>query len=99
MDMLIEGLGVALIGMAVVFLGLVILIAVVGLLKTGTTKKETAPAEPVQASPAASPPPASAAQTAVDGVQDTSLVIAIIAAIAMVWQEPQGFIVRRIRRV
>ena len=99
MDVFIEGLAVTLVGMIVVFAGLILLIFVVNLLKTGTNKKKPEIAKPVQISPAVAPPPAPAAQTAVDGVQDTSLVIAIMAAIAMVWQEPQGFIVRRIRRV
>ena len=99
MDTLIDGLGVTLVGMLVVFAGLVILIIVINMLKRTAGKPRT------EATAVAVPEPGAAPAPLVQDAQDGALVAVIAAAIAAVWQQdplpqqPQGFVVRRIRRI
>lgn len=91
------GLGVAGLGMIVVFAGLVLLIGFITILGVAAKeRKKPAPkteqkAESVAASPV---------QTAVaaDGVSP-EVIAAITAAIAAVWESPNGFVVRHVKRV
>lgn len=97
MDRLMLGLSTTLIGMLVVFFGLVILIACIyGM--TSITKRKKQPESKTPVTPAL---PAEPAQPEPEA-QDDSVVAAIAAAIAAIWQDEgkdSGFVVRRIRRV
>ena len=94
MDRLMLGLSTTLIGMLVVFFGLVILIACIyGMTSITKRKKQPESKTPVTPALPAEPEPEA---------QDDSVVAAIAAAIAAIWQDEgkdSGFVVRRIRRV
>ena len=96
-----DALLVVLIGMVIVFFGLVVLIALIKLLVKltsglGRGKKKAAPA------PAPKPAPVPAVQQAApapaEEQEDTALVAAITAALALV-MEGSAFQVKRIRRI
>lgn len=95
MEMLTFGLSVSVIGILVVFVGLVILIyCVKGISWLSTRQKEESKAEP--------PVDAQANHAQLTTIsQDPSpdVVAAITAAIAVVWQREQGFVVRHIKRI
>ena len=97
LDRLLMGLSTTGVGMLVVFSGLVILIACISVMTRFTRRKKEAPA--VKAAPAAEPLPVQAAQEAEE--DDLSVIAAITAAIAVLWQDEgneSGFVVRRVRR-
>ncbi len=99
MDKLMLGLSTTGVGMLVVFFGLVILIACIyGMTSiTGREKKQKK-----QVAPAPVPAPAAPVEEPAveEEADDLSVIAAITAAIACVWQdETTGFVVRRIRRV
>ena len=101
MDKLILGLSTTGVGMLVVFFGLVILIVCISVMTmfTGRQKAAKAAPAPVKAAPAPVPEPAAEPEEETD---DLSVVAAITAAIAAIWQEEghdSGFVVRRVRRV
>ena len=102
MDRLMLGLATTGVGMLVVFSGLVILIACIyGLTSiTGRKKKPKPSSAPIPApAPVRAEP---AAQAPEEEEDDMSVVAAITAAIAAVWQSENNdsaFVVRRIRRV
>lgn len=91
------GLGVAGLGMIVVFAGLVLLIGFITILGVAAKeRKKPAPKTEQKAEAVAAPP----VQTAVaeDGVSP-EVIAAITAAIAAVWESPNGFVVRHVKRV
>lgn len=91
------GLGVAGLGMIVVFAGLVLLIGFITILGVAAKeRKKPAPKTEQKAGAVAAPP----VQTAVaaDGVSP-EVIAAITAAIAAVWESPNGFVVRHVKRV
>ncbi len=102
MENLIFALGAAVIGIMVVFIGLVILIVFIKILSlinaaiSGEKKHKKA----TPAAPQMSAPPVS---TAAAPVQSSSVpadvVAAITAAIAAIWQSPNGFVVRHVKRI
>ena len=99
MDRLLLGLSTTGVGMLVVFSGLVILIACIyGMTAiTGRQKKQKQIPAPAPA-PAV---PATAAEPEPEQEDDLSVIAAITAAIAAVWQDEgkeTGFVVRRVRR-
>ena len=102
MDKLILGLSTTGVGMLVVFSGLVILIVCISVMTmfTGRQKAAKAAPAPVKAAPSPVPEPAAEPEEETD---DLSVVAAITAAIAAIWQEEghhdSGFVVRRVRRV
>ena len=101
MDKLILGLSTTGVGMLVVFFGLVILIVCISVMTmfTGRQKAAKAAPAPVKAAPSPVPEPAAEPEEETD---DLSVVAAITAAIAVLWQEEghdSGFVVRRVRRV
>ena len=101
MDKLILGLSTTGVGMLVVFSGLVILIVCISVMTmfTGRQKAAKAAPAPVKAAPAPVPEPVAEPEEETD---DLSVVAAITAAIAAIWQEEghdSGFVVRRVRRV
>lgn len=87
--------------MLVVFTGLIILIACIYVMTSITGRKKAAPK--VQTAPVPAPAPAApVAEEAAEEEDDLSVIAAITAAIAAVWQEEgqqTGFVVRRVRRV
>ena len=92
------GLSTTGVGMLVVFAGLVILIACISVMTRFTGRKKQASA--VKAAPVADPLPAPVVPEAAE--DDLSVIAAITAAIAAVWQDEgneSGFVVRRVRRV
>lgn len=98
MDKLLFGLSVALIGMLVVFAGLVLLIGCIKLItlaSNGRKGKEKTPAAPETDAVAGEESPVLDAGPGVT----PEIIAAITAAIAAVWQEDTGFVVRRVRRV
>jgi Na+-transporting methylmalonyl-CoA/oxaloacetate decarboxylase gamma subunit len=103
MNDLLFGLSVTVIGLLVVFSGLILLIfsiKLITLFSNGIGNKQ----QPAQDAPADIDTEVYEAEEAAP-VMDLEpgitpeLIIAITAAIAAVWQEDSGFIVRRIRRV
>ena len=102
MDKLMLGLSTTGVGMLVVFSGLVILIACISLMTLFTGRQKPAKQVPVKAAPAPAPVPAPAAEPE-EEEDDLSVVAAITAAIAAIWQEEghhdSAFVVRRVRRV
>lgn len=85
----------------VVLAGLILLVGITALYKAGKMRQE-APAAPAAAAPAPTAAPAAPGAPS----QDAALVAAITAAISCFLEQeapegaaPQGFIVRRIRRV
>ena len=89
------GLGVAGLGMIVVFAGLVLLIGFITIL--GVAAKERKKPAPKTEQKAESAPPVQTA-VAADGVSP-EVIAAITAAIAAVWESPNGFVVRHVKRV
>ncbi|MBR3019500.1 MAG: OadG family protein [Clostridia bacterium] len=101
MEKLMLGLSTTGVGMLVVFSGLVILIVCISVMTLFTGRSKPANAAPVKAAPAPAPAPA-AEPEAEEEQDDLSVVAAITAAIATIWQEEghdSGFVVRRVRRV
>lgn len=100
MDRLFLGLATTGVGMLVVFFGLVILIVCITVMTLFTGRSKPAKAAPVKAAPA--PVPAAEPEPE-EEEDDLSVVAAITAAIAAIWQEEghhdSGFVVRRVRRV
>lgn len=95
MGKVLYGLGVAALGMVVVFTGLLILICFIKALSLlVASKKKEAPAK--EAAPA--PAPAPVEETVSDEVP-AEVIAAITAAVAAVWDSPNGFTVRRIKRI
>ena len=91
------GLGVAGLGMIMVFAGLVLLIGFITILGVAAKeRKKPAPKTEQKAEAVAAPP----VQTVVaeDGVSP-EVIAAITAAIAAVWESPNGFVVRHVKRV
>lgn len=83
--------------MIVVFAGLVLLIGFITILGVAAKeRKKPAPKTEQKAKSVAAPP----VQTAVaaDGVSP-EVIAAITAAIAAVWESPNGFVVRHVKRV
>lgn len=83
--------------MIVVFAGLVLLIGFITILGVAAKeRKKPAPKAEQKAESVAAPP----VQTAVaaDGVSP-EVIAAITAAIAAVWESPNGFVVRHVKRV
>ena len=90
------GLGVAGLGIIVVFAGLVILICFIMILgAVAKDRKKTAPKTEQKAEAVAAPPVQTA--FAADGVSP-EVIAAITAAIAAVWESPNGFVVRHVKR-
>ena len=102
MDRLFLGLATTGVGMLVVFSGLVILIVCITVMTLFTGRSKPAKAAPVKAAPAPAPVPAAEPEPE-EEEDDLSVVAAITAAIAVLWQEEghhdSGFVVRRVRRV
>ena len=102
MDRLLLGLSTTGVGMLVVFCGLVILIACISCM-TAITGRQKKLKEPV--TPPAIPEPvreAPAPEAEPEQEDDLSVIAAITAAIAAVWQDEgrdSSFVVRRVRRV
>ena len=95
------GLSTTGVGMLVVFSGLVILIVCISVMTLFTGRSKPAKAAPVKAAPAPAPVPAAEPEPE-EEEDDLSVVAAITAAIAAIWQEEghdNGFVVRRVRRV
>ena len=89
------GLTTMAIGIFVVFLGLIILIGMINIMIVFTKReKKAAVPEDVPAVPAETEPEAEQPDE-----DDESVIAAITAAIACVWQENEGFVVRRVRRI
>lgn len=95
MDKLMFSLSVAAIGMLVVFAGLIILIfCIKAITLFGKQTKTTATkAEKVEVAPVIDTPVVSA-----DGIPE-EVIVAITAAIANVWESPNAFVVRHVKRV
>ena len=98
MEKVTFGLGVAGLGMIVVFVGLVILICFIMILGSisRSKKPKAAPVKQVEPQVMAAPPVQTA--PAGDGVSP-EVIAAITAAIAAVWESPNGFVVRHVKRV
>ena len=97
LDRLLMGLSTTGVGMLVVFFGLVILIACISVMTRFTSRKKAAKAAQPVPMGQLIPEPA-AKETAED---DLSVIAAITAAIAAIWQDEgneSGFVVRRVRR-
>ena len=91
------GLGVAGLGMIVVFVGLLILIGFITVLGLVSRPKKPKAAPVKQAAPdVVAAPPVQAAP--VVGVP-AEVIAAITAAIAAVWESPNGFVVRHVKRI
>lgn len=103
MDKLILGLSTTGVGMLVVFSGLVILIVCISVMTMFTGRKKPAKAAPAPVKAAPAPVPEPTAESEEEETDDLSVVAAITAAIAAIWQEEghhdSGFVVRRVRRV
>ncbi|MBR5108717.1 MAG: OadG family protein [Clostridia bacterium] len=103
MEKLMLGLSTTGVGMLVVFSGLVILIVCISCMTMFTGRSKPAKSAPVKAAPAPAPAPAPASAAEPEAEEDDlSVVAAITAAIAVLWQEEghdSGFVVRRVRRV
>jgi len=102
MDKLILGLSTTGVGMLVVFFGLVILIVCISVMTMFTGRQKAAKAAPAPVKAAPAPVPEPAAEPEEEETDDLSVVAAITAAIAVLWQEEghdSGFVVRRVRRV
>ena len=102
MDKLILGLSTTGVGMLVVFFGLVILIVCISVMTMFTGRQKAAKAAPAPVKAAPAPVPEPVAEPAEEEADDLSVVAAITAAIAVLWQEEghaSGFVVRRVRRV
>ncbi|MBO2516679.1 MAG: hypothetical protein CW338_05270 [Clostridiales bacterium] len=98
-DKFVLGLSTMAIGMLVVFSGLVILIFCIWVMgKVNARKKAARAPKTVQEVPAPVPQIEETVRNEQD-VTDDSLIAAITAAVACVWdKEDTGFVVRRIRR-
>ncbi len=106
MDRLWFGLGVTVVGMVIVFIGLVILIVCINLLKSLSKEKKGESAAPEAKSPVQEdtdeiPLPAifSAVAAVMVKEEQEQLVAVLTAAVAALWEEETGFVVRRIRRI
>lgn len=102
MDALISGLLVTVIGIGIVFFGLVVLIGLIKLIALATShlgqKKAPAPAPAPVPQPEPEPEPESEPEP--EPAQDDALIAVIAAAVAaMLDDEGQRFVVRRVRRV
>ena len=94
------GLSTAAIGITVVFVGLIILIGMIYAMTVFTRRTGNKAAKPVSVPEKAPLPVQEAPAEETEEENDESVVAAITAAIACVWQdESTGFVVRRIRRV
>jgi len=102
MDRLTLGLATTGVGMLVVFFGLIILIACIYAMTLVTGRKK-APKQAAVLQPAPMPvPKAAPKEEEAQPEDDTQVIAAITAAIAVLWQEEgrdSGFVVRRVRRV
>ncbi len=106
MDRLWFGLGVTVVGMVIVFIGLAILIICINLLKSLSKEKKEESAAPEAKSPVQEdtdeiPLPAifSAVAAVMVKEEQEQLVAVLTAAVAALWEEETGFVVRRIRRI
>jgi sodium pump decarboxylase gamma subunit len=106
MDRLLFGLGVTVVGMVIVFIGLAILIVCINLLKSLSKEKESRAATPgtesmAQVSADEVPLPAifSAVAAVMNQEEQEQLVAVLTAAVAALWEEETGFVVRRVRRI
>lgn len=90
-------LSVALVGMVVVFVGLILLIICIKGISAFSKEK----AKPV--TPAAAPVKVATEEPVVQAVVEqgvpAEVVAAITAAIAQVWESPNAFVVRRVKRI
>lgn len=99
MEKVTFGLGVAGLGMIVVFAGLVILICFIQILGlVSKDRKKPAPKTAQNAEPVVMAAPPVETAPAVDGVP-AEVIAAITAAIAAVWESPNGFVVRHVKRI
>ena len=96
MEKVTFGLGVAGLGMIVVFAGLVILICFIQIL--GMVAKERKKPAPKAAEPVVTAAPPVETAPAADGVP-AEVIAAITAAVAAVWESPNGFVVRHVKRI
>lgn len=92
------GLGVAGLGMIVVFVGLLLLIGFITILGLVSRSKKPKAAPVKQAGPEVVAAPPVQTAVAADGVSP-EVIAAITAAIAAVWESPNGFVVRHVKRV
>ncbi len=106
MDRLWFGLGVTVVGMVIVFIGLAILIVCINLLKSLSKEKKVESAVPEVKSPVQEdadeiPLPVifSAVAAVMNQEEQEQLVAVLTAAVAALWDEDTGFVVRRIRRI
>ena len=98
MEKITFGLGVAGLGMIVVFVGLLILIGFITVLGLVSRPKKPKAAPVKQAAPdVVAAPPVQTAPVA-EGVP-AEVIAAITAAIAAVWESPNGFVVRHVKRI
>ena len=91
------GLGVAGLGMIVVFAGLVLLIGFITILGVAAKERKKPASKTEQKPEVVAAPPVQTA-VAADGVSP-EVIAAITAAIAAVWESPNGFVVRHVKRV
>lgn len=96
MEKVTFGLGVAGLGMIVVFAGLVILICFIQIL--GMVAKDRKKPAPKAAEPVVTAAPPVKTASAADGVP-AEVIAAITAAVAAVWESPNGFVVRHVKRI
>ena len=98
MEKVTFGLGVAGLGMIVVFVGLLLLIGFITILGLASRPKKPKAAPVKQAAlDVVAAPPVQAAPVA-EGVPE-EVIAAITAAIAAVWESPNGFVVRHVKRI
>jgi sodium pump decarboxylase gamma subunit len=106
MERLLFGLGVTVVGMVIVFIGLAFLILCINLLKSlfkdkksGSDSSEALSA--LQADPDDIPLPAifSAVAAVMNQEEQEQLAAVLTAAVAALWEEETGFVVRRVRRI
>lgn len=100
MDRLLLSLSTTGVGMLVVFCGLIILIACIYCMTAITGRQKKQKDQPAPAPASAVPAPTVEEETE-EAEDDLSVIAAITAAIAAVWQDEgkdTGFVVRRMRR-
>ena len=98
MEKVTFGLGVTGLGMIVVFVGLLILIGFIMVLSLVSRPKKPEAAPVKQAGPEVAAAPPVEAAPAADGIP-AEVIAAITAAIAAVWESPNGFVVRHVKRI
>jgi sodium pump decarboxylase gamma subunit len=106
MERLLFGLGVTVVGMVIVFIGLAFLILCVNLLKSlfkdkkaGAGSSEESKAIPENPDDVPLPVIFSAVAAVMAKEEQEQLAAVITAAVAALWEDESGFVVRRVRRI